>query len=76
MVVFIKIADIFRQARPEPGKPAYINVIEMKLVHPACSRINPKGRKIIDPSNCMWCFGVVGTKIMPPVSFIVAILII
>lgn len=50
------------------GKTVWIHVIHMKLVQPANARINPKGRRTIDPEDCTWTFGIMGTAKMPSVS--------
>uniref|UniRef100_A0AC34RJX7 Helicase C-terminal domain-containing protein n=1 Tax=Panagrolaimus sp. JU765 TaxID=591449 RepID=A0AC34RJX7_9BILA len=61
------IAKALSEALPNPGQEFHIYLIEMDLVEPISEQSNPKKRKIINPKNTPYIFGLCTTKKFPPI---------
>lgn len=63
------IAKALTETLPNPKEEFYTYLIEMDLVEPISEQSNPKKRKIINPKNTPYIFGLCTTKKFPPVCF-------
>ncbi|XP_054708066.1 endoribonuclease Dicer-like [Uloborus diversus] len=64
---FKKVADALRDARPSPGQPCHLYVLDMRLTCPIPEEQNTRGRKIHDPSRTPRSFGILARRPIPPV---------
>lgn len=65
------VAQTLNRTLPSPDNDFFIYLIEMDLVEPISEKSNPKKRKIINPKNTPYIFGLCTTKKLPKVCLIV-----
>ncbi|KAG8191987.1 hypothetical protein JTE90_002257 [Oedothorax gibbosus] len=67
MYYFKRVADALKDGLPNPSRPSYLHIFDMKLTCPIPEEQNTRGRKIHDPSNSLRKFGILTSKPIPSI---------
>lgn len=63
-----RVAKALNNVLPLPGQAFYVYLIELDLVEPITEQSNPKKRKIINPINTPYIFGLCTKSKLPKVN--------
>ncbi|GIY47027.1 endoribonuclease Dicer [Caerostris darwini] len=67
--IYEKHVSIFlKDIKPKPGKHCYLNILNMKLVHPLPKVLNPRGRPLFYPERTARGLALICTMKLPPVN--------